>query len=162
VCAELPPFSPKPTPTWPCTQSPGSRPPPGSFSLLPASGEQPPDSGVRTWHGLGFPYHLIFILLLLGFGPWDFQSCLLKQFILFIPRETEGKSSHRRCCCSCSTPQCSPAIRVPGLGENTQALLSLPLQHLIHTLGWPLHSLQLQQSSKANQSDHISPLLKSP
>ena len=92
LLTELPPPSPKPAPTGRCTQSPGRGPPTDSGPLLRASGEGPPGSGRRTRQCLGFPYHLIFILLVrLCFGPRNFQSCPFKQFIFFIPRETEGK-----------------------------------------------------------------------
>ncbi|KAB1280265.1 hypothetical protein Cadr_000016062 [Camelus dromedarius] len=92
MLTELPPPSPESAPTGPCAQSPGSGPPTGSIPLLMASAEGPPRGGVRTRQRLGFPYHLIFILLLsLCFGPWNFPSCSFKQFILFILRETERK-----------------------------------------------------------------------
>lgn len=96
LLTELPTLDPKLTPTRSCTQSPGSRPPTDSFSLLRACREEPPGGAMRTPQSLRFPYHLVFILFLrLDFGPRDFQSCPFKQLVLFIPRETKGESSHR-------------------------------------------------------------------
>lgn len=161
MLTELPPTSPKSAPTGPHAQSPGHRPPADSTSLLRASGEGRPASGVRTWQCLRSPYHLVFILFLrLCFGLWNFQSCPFKQFILFIPRETERKksrkSSHRKC--SCARPQCPQAPgENPTAGVTALGLLPPWPPHALDSL----HNLQAEGSFKINKSDQVTLLLKS-
>lgn len=111
VLTELPSPSPTPTPTRPAHRAQGAgHPQPPILSQCGGA----PRGGVRTSQCLGFPYHLVFIFLLsLCFGPWNFKSCPFKEFIVIIPRKSEGKKEKilsLKCCCSCSRPQCPQAL----------------------------------------------------